>query len=95
MGVWCVPWLGKEGVGVWCVPWLGKEGGGCLMGPDEQPSVQKWTITDCHHPHTHIQVACEMKGDCWVLDSKQPRIQLRSFYPLPFHSFSAISMFAL
>ena len=40
----------RRGVGVWCVPWLGKEGGGCLMGPDEQPSVQKWTITDCHHP---------------------------------------------
>ena len=46
----------RRGVGVWCVPWLGKEGGGCLMGPDEQPSVQKWTITDCHHPHTHVQV---------------------------------------
>ena len=40
-------------MGVWCVPWLGKEGGGCLMGPDEQ---QKWTVTDCHHPHTHVQV---------------------------------------
>ena len=35
---------------------LGKEGGGCLKGSDEQPSVQKWTITDCHHPHTHVQV---------------------------------------
>ena len=23
----------RRGVGVWCVPWLGKEGGGCLMGP--------------------------------------------------------------
>ena len=42
-------------MGVWCVPWLGKEGGEYLMGPDEQPSVQKWTITDCHHP--------PMKGD--------------------------------
>ena len=33
-----------------------RRGGGCLMGPDEQPSVQKSTITDCHHPHTHVQV---------------------------------------
>ena len=21
----------RRGVGVWCVPWLGKEGGGCLV----------------------------------------------------------------
>ena len=31
-----------------------------MMGPDEQPSVQKWTITDCHHPreivHTSVVI---------------------------------------